>query len=311
MHPAKRAVLLLFLFALFSSAFANLLAAEKAPLIAILPFDDGSIQERWWTRYNWQLGKGITDMLITELLAQKKFRLVEREMIEKVLQEQNFGAGGRVDASTAAKIGKILGVKYIVIGRVTEFTVDTKGGVLGGVGLTVSTARVALDGRLVDTTTAEILASVRGSGESKQTGLALSLKNLPFIAFGAKNFQESILGKATKAAIADFSAKLTEAVFGSTEGAAAPLSGKVAAVAGDKIYLNIGANDGVTVGMVFTISRVIEEVKDPDTGAVIDLITEEVCTITINEVKDSSCNGTITAGSGKPQKGDLAVEKKK
>ena len=212
--------------------------------------------------------------------------------------------------SVVGKIGKILGVKYIVIGRVTEFTVDTKGGVLGGVGLTVSTARVALDGRLVDTTTAEILASVRGSGESKQTGLALSLKNLPFIAFGAKNFQESILGKATKAAIADFSTKLTTAVFGGSEGAAAPLSGKVAAVAGNKVYLNIGANDGVTVGMVFTISRVVEEVKDPDTDAVIDLITEEVCEITITEVKDSSCNGAITAGSGKPQKGDLAMQKK-
>ena len=135
----------------------------------------------------------------TELLAQKKFRLVKREMIDKVLHEQDFGAGGRVDPGTAAKIGKILGVKYIVIGRVTEFTIETKGGALGGVGLTVSTARVALDGRLVDTTTAEIVASVRGSGESKQAGLALSLKNLPFIAFGAKDFQESILGKATRA----------------------------------------------------------------------------------------------------------------
>lgn len=300
----------LLLFALFFSAFSTLRAVEKSPLIAVLPFDDGSIQNRWWTRYNWELGKGITDMLITELLAGKKFRIVEREMIDKVLKEQDFGAGGRVDASTAAKIGKILGVKYIVIGRVTEFTIDTKGGVLGGIGLKVSTARVALDGRLVDTTTAEILTSVRGAGESKQAGLALSLKNLPFIAFGAKDFQESILGKATQAAITDFSTKLTAAVFGGEDVEAAPITGKVAAISGNKVYLNVGATDGVTVGMVFTISRVVEEVKDPDTGAVIDLITEEVCEITIAEVKDSSCNGTITAGLGMPQKGDLAVQKK-
>ncbi|NLG84161.1 MAG: penicillin-binding protein activator LpoB [Firmicutes bacterium] len=311
MPMVKKGLLILILLSLIPAVGVKLLAAEKAPLIAILPFDDGSIQNRWWTRYNWDLGKGVTDMLVTELLAQKKFRLVEREMIDKVLQEQNFGARGRVDAGTAAKIGKILGVKYIVIGRITEFTIDTKGGVLGGVGLTVSTARVALDGRLVDTTTAEIIASVRGNGESKQSGLALSLTNLPFIAFGAKDFQESILGKATRAAITDFSGKLTEAVFGNAGGAAAPISGKVAAVSGNKVYLNVGANDGVTVGMVFTISRVIEEVKDPDTGEVIDLITEEVCEVTIGEVKDSSSNGTITAGTGKPQKGDLAVEKQK
>ena len=107
-------------------------AASKNPLVAVLPFDDGSIKHWWWD--DWDVGKGISDMNVVELLAQKKFRLVEREKIEHIIAEQNFGAGGRVDASSAAKIGKVLGVKYIVIGKVTEFTVDDKNLGLDGQG---------------------------------------------------------------------------------------------------------------------------------------------------------------------------------
>lgn len=89
--------------------------------IAVLPFDDGSIKDRWWGR-NWDVGKGISDELVTELLNTNQFRLIEREQIDKVLKEQNFGMSGRVDANSAAKVGKVLGVQYLVMGRVTEFS---------------------------------------------------------------------------------------------------------------------------------------------------------------------------------------------
>lgn len=288
-------------------------AADKtAPLVAVLPFDDGSIKERWWGNH-WDVGKGIADMMITELLAQKKFRLVEREQINKIIEEQNFGASGRVDTKSAAKIGKILGVKYVIIGRVTEFSIDTKAGAIGGLGgIRVSTARVALDGRLVDTTTAEIISGVTGKGESKSTGVVVATAKLPLMAFGAKDFQETILGKATRAAIAEFSAKLTADVFGSgatAGGGSLKLEGKVAAVSGSKVYLNIGSKDGVTVGMVFSIEHIVEEVRDPDTNEVIDMITEPVCEVTISEVKEASSSGSISSGGGTPQKGDLAKQK--
>lgn len=287
-------------------------AASTLPLVAVLPFDDGSIKHWWWD--DWHVGKGIADMIVVELLAQKKFRLVEREKIEAVVNEQNFGASGRVDNASAAKIGKILGVKYIVIGRVTEFTVDDKNIGVGGVGLKASTARVALDGRIVDTTTAEIIAAVAGKGESRQTGVNLSLSNFPHVQFGADRFEETILGKASRSAINQFCAKLTEEfakVDPAATAAAGPISGSVAAVVGNKVYLDIGTSDGVAKGMVFVIERVVQEVKNK-AGEVIDVVTEPICEITIGEVKDRSSNGTITSTLSKtlkPQEGDLANKK--
>src|SRR5690606_11871565 len=126
-------------------------APRTAPLIAVLPFDDGSIVDRWWGD-RMDVGKGVADMIVTELMSQNKFRLAEREMINKVLQEQDFGASGRVDTRSAAAIGKVLGVRYVIIGKVTEFNVKTQKIGIGSTGVSTSTATVALDGRLVDTT---------------------------------------------------------------------------------------------------------------------------------------------------------------
>ncbi|HBK68897.1 MAG TPA: hypothetical protein DDZ91_09670, partial [Firmicutes bacterium] len=97
-------------------------AAQDLYKIAVLPFDDGSIDEVWWGDYN--VGSGVSDELVTALLnlTPQKFRVMEREQIQRVLEEQEFGASGLVDASSAAKIGKILGVQFLLIGKVTEFT---------------------------------------------------------------------------------------------------------------------------------------------------------------------------------------------
>ena len=59
--------------------------------IAVMPFDDGSIQNHWWGN-NWEVGKGVSDELVTELLKTNKFRLIEREQLDKILKEQDMGA---------------------------------------------------------------------------------------------------------------------------------------------------------------------------------------------------------------------------
>ena len=149
------------------------------------------------------------------------------------------------------------------------------------------------------------LLSVR-SWVKKRTAPPLHCQ-LPHVAFGTNDFQETILGQATRAAVGELASKLTKEVIAA--GGSAGLTGKVAAVSGGEIYLNIGANAGVAEGSVFAISRILEEIKDPDTGAVIDLIDEPVCEITIIEVREATCIGRISAGSGPPRIGDLATLK--
>ncbi len=88
-----------------------------------------------------------------------------------ILEEQHFGLSGAVDASTAAQIGKILGVQAVLMGSVTQFSVDRKSGGLGSLRVTYTEAESRMDVRLVSTTTAEILAVAEGQGKKRMGGL--------------------------------------------------------------------------------------------------------------------------------------------
>jgi curli biogenesis system outer membrane secretion channel CsgG len=273
--------------------------AEQRYKIAVLPFDDGSIKDRWW-KNNWDVGKGISDELVTELLNTNKFRLIEREQIAKVLNEQNFGAGGRVDTGSAAKIGKILGVQFLVMGRVTEFSFkSTEVGGLSlnkgvGLGLKSTKANVAIDARLVDTSSAEIISSVTGKGNKSSSNVKVAYK-WDAIALGSDEFRQTNLGIATRDAVASVAKQLAEKAYNSGEGPAQPekLIGAVAYAGGNKVIINIGSNSGIKPGMIFIVQHVLEVVKDPKTGEVIDEVSEAVAEIKVTEVKEKSATCTV------------------
>ena len=101
------------------------------------------------------------------------YSVIERKQLDKIIAEQNFSNSDRADPASAAKIARILGVDAIIIGSITQFGRDDKktnvgggalGGVtgrfgIGGVSKSKSTAVVQITGRMIDTSTAEILAS--------------------------------------------------------------------------------------------------------------------------------------------------------
>ena len=76
-----------------------------------MDFEFSSIgtNEQWlpWLTTN---VKAVTDLLVDKLVDGGNFSVIERTRIDRVLQEQNFGQTGRVDANSAAKLGRILGV---------------------------------------------------------------------------------------------------------------------------------------------------------------------------------------------------------
>src|SRR6266542_41251 len=83
---------------------------------------------------------GIAVLLISELSANPAARVVEREEIQKLLEEQNLGASGRVDPQTAAKVGRLVGARYVVLGTFIDFYGDFR-----------------VDARLVNVETSEIV----------------------------------------------------------------------------------------------------------------------------------------------------------
>src|SRR5437660_466639 len=85
--------------------------------------------------------QGIQALMVKRIAQGGRFTVVERKKIENVMKEQDFGASGRVQRSTAAKIGKIRGADLILMGDIVIFGRDDQrkraaGGIVaGGVGV--------------------------------------------------------------------------------------------------------------------------------------------------------------------------------
>src|SRR6266550_1214042 len=112
---------------------------DTRPGIAVLPFDNSGSYGQDKENFD-ALQKGIAGMLISELAANPAARVVEREEIEKLLAEQSLGASGKVTPETAAKIGKLVGARYVITGTFIDFYGDFR-----------------LDARLVNVETSEIV----------------------------------------------------------------------------------------------------------------------------------------------------------
>lgn len=95
---------------------------DDRPTVAVMYFTDGAIGKAHEDLA--PLSGGIADLLITELSANPKIRVVERDNLKKLMDEQNLSAGGRVDEATAVKIGKLLGAHHMIFGG---FVTDGRG----------------------------------------------------------------------------------------------------------------------------------------------------------------------------------------
>ena len=88
--------------------------ADTRPVVAVLSFDNNSIGAG---RQDYDgIGKGIQETLIADMASNGKIRVVDRERIQRVLDEQNLTKAGRVDPATAVRVGKILGAQYAIYG---------------------------------------------------------------------------------------------------------------------------------------------------------------------------------------------------
>jgi curli biogenesis system outer membrane secretion channel CsgG len=283
--------------------------------IAVLDFDyatvRSSVGDIWGSDVD--IGKGIADMLVTELVRNGTYSVIERKQLDRVLGEQNFQQSGRADASTAAQLGRILGVDAIVIGSITQFGRDDKrvgvgGGVrvggigLGGIGRKSAKAVVGIDARIVDIRTAEILGVATGFGESKRSGTTLvGGAAVGGVAAGgafdmsSSNFGSTILGEATRLAVDSL---LTELVGAATkiEGTVAAITGLVADVAGSELTINVGTSQGVRVGAEYAVVRPGREIKDPATGRVIRRTTTPVGKLKITSADETSAVGNLSGG---------------
>jgi curli biogenesis system outer membrane secretion channel CsgG len=77
----------------------------------------------------------VSDLLVDRLVKDGTFSVIERSRLDAILAEQNLGLSGRLDANTAAQVGRILGVDAVILGSVTQFDVSVRRSGGGGTGL--------------------------------------------------------------------------------------------------------------------------------------------------------------------------------
>lgn len=88
-------------------------AADTRPTVAIMYFNNGSILDN--ASYA-PLSKGMADMLISEIAQNGAVRVVERDRLQSLIEEQNLQNSDRVDKETAVRLGKLLGARHILMG---------------------------------------------------------------------------------------------------------------------------------------------------------------------------------------------------
>ena len=299
--------------------------AQDKKRVAIMNFDYGTVQTGLAGIFgtNVDVGKGVADILVDRLVTDGIYSVIERKELDKLLAEQNFSNSNRADPSSAARIGKLLGVDAIIIGSITEFGRDDKstnisggaiGGIagrygIGGVGKRESKAVVQLSARLINVETGEILAVAQGHGESSRGGTTLLGSGGSAINAGgggvdmsSKNFGATLIGEATNKAVTEV-AKLLDANSAKLPTRVIPVEGLVADVSGHTLVLNVGSRGGVRLGDKLQVTRVGREIRDPATGKVIRRTDSNLGTITITEVDDQSSVGNY-AGADDVKVGD-------
>lgn len=132
----KRMLTVLLALAAATPAVAQQATQDTRPGMAVLPFENGGSFGRDREDFD-ALRGGIAAVLIEELAQNPAVRVVDRAVINQMINEQNLARDGRVDAATAARIGKLVGAKYMVTGsfidaygdfRVTARIIDVETG---------------------------------------------------------------------------------------------------------------------------------------------------------------------------------------
>ena len=127
-----------------------------------------------------EIGSGLREMLITALVNSNRFSVVERQALEAVMQEQELASSGAAQQGTGPKRGNIKTADLVITAAVTEFEPQASGGsagvgggggvasgILGGLlGAALNKAHMALDIRVIDASTSEVLSATRVQGQA-------------------------------------------------------------------------------------------------------------------------------------------------
>ncbi len=243
MRLHKLLVSCLAVLALAAPAFAQKKMSKedkaKLPRIAILDFKAAPDAWHGWRHGGWgnnmsTISNQIRDMFTTEIVdkGKNKIRVIERERLAEIRGELNFQQSGEVDTATVQKIGKLLGVKYVMTGKITRFAYKEGGfgtgwgvgalvgkvtgdGMAGAVAGSVNVKKASftgrLDIRLIEVETGEILGAWKDEDKVSDTSVKVA-------GTGAEvSYDEELVNKVFEPIVTRITPKLLRATVSANE----------------------------------------------------------------------------------------------
>jgi curli biogenesis system outer membrane secretion channel CsgG len=296
------------------------LAAFAAPAPAAPPSGPTGGLKRTVTVYQFQTSDttvgaasadALTALLTDALVRDGRFVVVEREDLANVATEQQLGTQSSTTAATAAGAGKMIGASLIIRGSVIKYDANagssgltigggSGGGLLGApsLGMKGGHAMIAISLRVIDTTTGQVLTTVKAEGTASNHEVALSSTSSSGPSINAASAQNTPLGRAAEVAIDKAVPQIALAADHT------PWSTEVVDVDGPTVYVGAGEDQNVTAGLTLHVRRKQKELTDPRTGVVLDVIMDDVGDIRIDRVRPKVSIATVLDG-GTPARGDL------
>lgn len=217
----------------------------------------------------------MTNDLIVKLTGTNRFKVLERQEIDQVLDEKAFDAivsGGQIDP----RVQELIGADYLIHGDIDKFLIKTQTREVPYLDEVETTATAVAEGvfRIVDVHSGEVKAGdrVRISfevGDVKDT----------------EAVESRLQDEFSTASVA----KILIRLF--------PI--KVLGVAGDgTVFLNRGNDAGLRNGDIFDVMRAGEVLIDPDTGRKFGTAETKAASLRIVAVEDSRSRATVISGDG-------------
>lgn len=263
------------------------------PVLAVTDFENLAN-----TQGQWNLGKGMADVLVTQLLDTDRVIVLERKDLKDVLNEIVLQGGDLFRKEGKVDRGRLKNAKYLVRGSVTDFTETSEGSGWFGISwLRIfgrgSHARVAINIKVSDVESGEIVSSVKAAKTVSAGGVGAEgrYKNM---AFGGDAFFRTPLGKATESAIYSALRQILREL---------PVTcwkPRIAESTGDTVVINGGKNVRVRLGDKFFVREAPRDITDPATGNVIETVPGRVVgKIQVTKVNPASAYAVIDTGVAK------------
>lgn len=230
----------------------------------------------------------LTNKLVTALVKTRKFDVVERQKMDRLLEEMELGESGIAEPKAAVKMGKVLGADYFLLGEISHFTVLTEWKPVPYTQKTsrILTARIVVDMRIVDTRTSKIVAADTARVSHVEKTL------VPGRVPGLHPLDPELRDLVERELCEDLTLKTIDGIY--------PIK-VISDGEGSTVSLNRGEGGGLERGAVLNVYAQGEAMVDPDTGEVLGYDEEKLGVIRVTEVLARLSKAEVLEGGPFPR----------